>query len=158
MKKTVILTMLVSLLLGVIVAAVYAATPDVKPCKVVIGLGKNRNYATFNGLKVRINEKKDEFFSHNYFISYPDLKKLAAKRKVSLKLDEKAKKMMMGKKKFDLVAVNPKSKSGTSYRTILYVNYKGKTYYDTWGIYPGLGCVSVSKTRDGVLYGLPKKK
>ncbi|MCD4783741.1 MAG: hypothetical protein K8T10_07920 [Candidatus Eremiobacteraeota bacterium] len=158
MKRLFVLALLVSLLFCIVVSATYAATPDVRPFKVIIGVGKNDNYATFDGLKVRVNSKKDEFFSHNCFITHDDLKKLAQKRKVVFKIDKKANKMMLGKRKLELVKVNPKAKKSHSYNSVRYITYKGKTYYGIWGIYPGLGFVSVSKTSKGVVYGLPSKK
>lgn len=158
MKKLFVLTILGSLLFCMVVSATYAATSDVKPFKVVIGVGKNRNYATYDGLKVRVNSKKDEFFSHNCFITHADLKKLAQKRKVVFKIDKKTNEMMLGKRKLKLVKVNPNRKKSSKYNTVEHITYKGKIYYDVWGIYPGLGFVSVSKTSNGVVYGLPRKK
>lgn len=134
---------------------VLAKDPDVIPSTVVIKVNDDGNYAKYQGLLVRVNTKDDKFFSHSFFISADDVKKLSEKRKVKCTIDLKAKKITMGKDSFDLVPIDINEK-GYLYRKIRFMKDKGKYYFDTWGFYPGLGFSSVSRMSDGVYFYDPK--
>lgn len=143
-------------LLGLIMSGMaLAKDADVIPTDVVIKVNDEANYAKYKGLLVRVNTKDDKFFSHSYFISADDIKKLAEKRKVKCTIDLKAKKIIMGKDSFDLIAIDVNEKNYL-YRKIRFMKDKGKYYFDTWGFYPGLGFSSVSRMNDGILFYDPK--
>ena len=142
--------------LGFIMSGVaLAKDADVIPSTVIIKVNDDGKYAKYQGLLVRVNTKDDKFFSHSYFISADDVKKLAEKRKVKCNIDLKAKKVTMGKESFDLVAIDVNEKNYL-YRKIRFMKNKGKYYFDTWGFYPGLGFSSVSRMSDGVYFYDPK--
>jgi len=158
MKKLGLILVLAGLLCSIISGVVMAAKDDIIPCNVVIKVNDDANYAKLKGLKVRINNKKSEFFSHSFFITLGDLKKLAKRRKVTFKLDQKANILFLGKRKLGIIKVEPKSKDKFQLNKVRSLKYKGKMYFDTWGIYPGLGFSSVSRTSEGVLFYDPKLK
>lgn len=155
MKKLAIV-LAVMFFLGVAVSGMALAKEgDVIPSTVVIKVNDDGNYAKYQGLLVRVNTKEDKFFSHSYFISADDLKKLAEKRKVKCNIDLKAKKLTLGEKSIEIVPIDINEK-GYLFQKVRFMKDKGKYYFDTWGFYPGLGFSSVSRMGDGVYFYDPK--
>lgn len=152
MKKLIVPVMLAVFLFSILAGSALAAGVEMKPCVVKVKTNYNENFAKFQGLKVRVNEKKDEFFSHNFFISLDDVMKLAKLRGVKCSLDKKANLLLLGEKKLEIVKTDPKSKEEFFFKKIRTVNYKGKMYFDTWTLFGGLGFDSISKLNDGVSY------
>lgn len=140
---------------------VLAGPGDVKPTDVKVEVNNNENFARYKGLKVRVNQKDDEFFSHSFFITYADLQDLARKRRTTCSFTPGSRTVKIGDRTLDIIAVDPKSKEDFLFSKVRSINYQGKTYFDLWNVYGGLGFTSVSKTTGGVyLYDpkLPKKK
>lgn len=152
MKRTA--TLFVSILLLIVLTGVngFAADKNVEPFKIRISVNDDKDYASFQGLKVKVNTAKSDYSSRHFFITFNDLKKLAKRRKVKVNYDKAGKKLTVGKSTVEVIPVDPNSKDTFVFFKIRAMEYKGKTYFDTWGIYSGLGFGSVSRLPDGVNY------
>ena len=146
----------VAFIMGILLTGIsLAKAGDVEETTVIIEINDNKELAKYKGLLVRVNKKENKFFSHSFFISVDDLKKLAKLRKAPIAINLKDKKLKLGKKDLEMVKINLDQK-GYLFNKVRYMKYKGKYYFDTWGIYPGLGFSSVSRMSKGVYFYDPK--
>ncbi len=155
--------LLIGVLLFVMIAGLAQAedkkpAPDIVPTKVRVKYNDNDNFAKYDGLLVRVNNKEDLFFSHNYFISLNDMKDLCKKFNVKCKYDEAGKKFIIGDDEMDLLKAGPTREDSFVFGKMFYTVYKGKPYFDIWGVYGGLGCSSISNLNDGVMLYKPDDK
>jgi hypothetical protein len=118
---------------------------------VEIKVNNDDNFAKLKGLQVRINNKEDLFFSHNFFVTLEDLEMLAEKRNIKYGFNKDSKKLTLGDREHTLVTINLEEEM-SAYGDVRYLESGGKIYVDTWDVYSGLGFSSVSKSSKGVYF------